>query len=158
MKLDDNDNRLLHISWENINSGTQAIANNISEAEKPDVIITTQEDVIPAALVCNIIDVPLCIAHLNSRQNGIVIECLPKIDTLIRSGCGDQPPLPTIGIISSLIDDRRNVDELVSYYQNRGHKVKTFCIYSRKVVDKPADYHWATLIKTIKCSFPWEDK
>ena len=158
MKLDDDDGTLLHISWGNVNSGAQSMASHILRHKKPDVVIAQQEDVIIAALVCNIIEVPLCIAHLNPRQNGIVLDCMPKLSKPIRSGVYEQGALPSVAIISTLIDNYRNVDELASYYKKREHAVKTLCVYTRKDVDNPPDYNWVKLTKFAKYIFPWQEK
>jgi len=158
MNLDNDDSTLLHISWKNVYSGAAAVATYINRHELPDVIITTQEDAIPAALVCNIVNIPLCIAHLTPKQNGIILDCIPKISKPIRSGVYDQSPLPTVMIFSTLIDNFRNVDELVSYYQKKGHTVITSCIYSRKAVDNPPEYAWVKLTKFAKYTFPWQQK
>ncbi len=158
MTLDTDDSTLLHISWKNIYSGSAAVAKYIQRHELPDVIVTSQEDVIPAALVCNAVNIPLCIAHLTPKQNGIILNCIPKLDTPICSGVYKQSPLPTVMIFSTLIDNSRNVDELVSYYHKIGHTVNTSCIYSRKVVDNPPDYNWVKLTLSTKYLFPWQEE
>lgn len=159
MRLDDDDNTLLHISWVNINSGATAMSEYMSCLELPDVIITRQEDVIAGALVSNAIEVPLCIAHIDSKQqNGTILDCMPKVDRSIRSGVYYQAPIPTIAIISTFIDNNKNVNDLVSYYKNRGHKVKTLCLYSRKEVETPADYTWVKITRHAKYLFPWQEK
>lgn len=157
MNLDKEDTTLLHISWNNINSGSTAVANYILRHELPDVIITSQEDVIPAALVCNATKIPLCIAHLTSKQNGIIVECMPKVGRPIVSGVYHQSPLPTIMIFSTMIDNTTNVDDLVSYYAKRGHNVNTSCIYSRKTVTNKPDYNWVKLTQSAKYRFPWQE-
>jgi len=146
MKLDDNNPKLLHISWENIAHAADSMATHIMRHEKPDAVIAQQDDIIIAALVCNIIEVPLCIAHLNNRQNGIILNCIPKLGTPINSGS------------STFIDNYKNVDELVSYYQKRKHPVNVLCGYSRKDVDNPPDYSWVKLTKSISVDFPWEQQ
>lgn len=158
MKLDDDDSRLLHISWRSINRGSNAIAAHISHHELPAVIVSTQEDAIIASLVCNIIELPLCIVHLNDRQNGIILDCIPKFGKPIRSGVYDQPPMPSVAIISTLVDNNRNVFDLSSYYKNRDHKVKTLCAYSWLDIDNLPDYSWVKLTKFSRVTLPWEKK
>lgn len=158
MNLDDDDSTLLHISWKNVYSGSAAVAKYINRHDLPDVIVTPQEDVIAAALVCNIVNIPLCIAHLVPKQKGIILDCMPKISKPIRSGVYTQSPQPTVMVFSTLIDNNRNAKELVSYYQKKGHTVTTVCIYTRSDVDNPPDYSWVKLTRFAKYTFPWQEQ
>lgn len=158
MKTDCDDPKLLHISWDNICNGAMVLVERINRTELPDVVITTEQDAIVASLVCNRINVPLCIIHLKNRQGTIILDCIPKITKPIRSGVYEQPSLPSILIISTIIENERNVDDIISYYKKLGHDVTTMCIYSRKEVDNPPDYSWVNLFHTIRYIFPWQEK
>ena len=158
MVTDKDDPKLLHISWGNVHSGAKVLSDQIRKNPLPDVVIASQEDVIVASLVTNNIKVPLCIVHLNNHVDGIILDCIPKITKPIRSGVYEQPALPTVLIISTLIENERNVDDIISYYKKRGHKVTTMCIYSRKNVEHKLDYHWVNLFRTVKYIFPWDEK
>ena len=158
MTTDPDDPKLLHISWGNVHSGVGILAEHINETKLPDVVIAKQEDAIVASLVCNEINVPLAIVHLNPRIDKIILDCIPKISKPINSGVYEQPPLPSVLIISTLIEDERNVDDLVSFYEARGHDVRTMCIYCRKQVDNPPDYKWVNLYRSVQYIFPWQEK
>lgn len=148
------DDGVFEISWSNIESGAKAIAINIPS--KTDVIVTTQEDVIAASLVSNELNLPLCIAHLENKVNGIRVECLPKFARPIRSGEYGQGGLPSIVIVSTLVDNNRNVNDLIKHYEKLGHDVTTMSIYSRKNAETPPDYHWTYILPPVTCRFPWE--
>lgn len=158
MKSDPDDPKLLHISWGNIHTGACVLANHINETVVPDVVIAKQEDAVAASLVCNEINVPLGIVHLNSRIDKIILDCIPKASRPINSGVYEQPALPSVLIISTLIENERNVDDLVSFYEDRGHNVTTMCIYCRKKVDNPPDYKWVNLFHSVRYTFPWQEK
>ena len=151
------DDGVFEISWTNIESGAKAITKNISKFEsKPDVIISSQEDVVAASLVCNEVDLPLCVAHLERRVNGMLVDCLPKLARPIRSGEYSQASMPSIVIVSTLVDNKRNVNGLIKHYEKLGHNVTTMSIYSRKNVENPPDYYWTYLLASVTCRFPWE--
>ena len=96
MKTDEDDTKLLHISWSNIYSGAKVLTEQIRKNSLPDVVIAREEDVITASLVANDIKVPLCIVHLKDRINGMILDCIPKITKPILSGVYEQPTLPTV--------------------------------------------------------------
>ena len=158
MVTDEDDPKLLHISWGNVHNGAKVLSEQIRKAPLPDVVIARQEDVIAASLVSIDIEIPLCIVHLKDRIDGIILDCIPKITKPIRSGVYEQPSLPSVLIISTLIENERNVDDIISYYEKRGHNVTTMCIYSRKNVEHKPDYHWVNLFRTVKYIFPWDEE
>jgi len=148
-----------NITWGNIKSGTEAITTNITNSGNiPDVILCDQADAIAASLVALGLGVPLAVAHTNPRVNNMILDCLPKLSNPIRSGEYVQATRPKIVIISTLIDDKRNVDDLVTHYTKHGHAVTTMCIYSRKTVINPSDYHWVLLSRYTHYTFPWNNK
>ena len=154
--LDDLESKIFRISWENVNSGAEAIATNISNNhDKPDVIICKQFDVTPASIVARILKLPLCVVYPDPRVNNIIVDSMPKFSKPIRSGEYNQPK-PKVAIICSLVDDNQNVDDLVGFYSE--NKPTVMSIYSRKNVINPPTYQWVRLANGVTAIFPWEEK
>ena len=150
----DYDCRNFDITWQNIYSGSCAIASNIKNNYDADVILCAQEDVMPASIVANELDLPLCVVHFSEKKNGIIVESVPRLSRAIRSGVYNQGKLPKVIIVSALIDDERNVDDIVKCYKENEPVVMS--LYGRKNSKITPDYRWVLLARLVNCVFPWE--
>lgn len=153
--FDDWDSHTYRLTWEGINEAATDVAAHISDNYDIDGIVCTQFDVIPASLVAKKLKLPVCIIHPESRQNGIVIDCIPQFNKPIRSGEYYQPK-PKIAIISTLIDNSNNVDGLVGFY--RDNSAMVISLFSRKDVTNPPAYQAVLLAGAVNPVFPWEEK
>ena len=153
--LDDLDSKIFRISWQNINSGAHVIARNIEKEHDVEVIICKQNDVIVASIVARLLDLPLCIVQTTPRQNGIIIECVPKFSKPIRSGEYNQPQAK-VAIVTTMVDDGHNVEDLKVLYNSNKPTVHT--VYARANTTHPPDYHWVLIARGVNCIYPWEDK
>lgn len=122
-----------YYNWENINDDCNSIAFDLaSECEKDDVIVAINNDLIPATLVANRLD--LSVVQVKYGEfSGILYDenKLPMISKPIVSGTGLAPNFPKLIIVVSYFKYELLIKNIVKYYKTVGHVVDVVFIGSK---------------------------
>jgi len=152
-----------YVSWEEINRGCiSLVMNNMSMLRSMEVTIGLSDDMVPATIVSNLLNVfnlykmPL-ISVVNQNAFGNELVNFVEVGKPLQSGQGILPPLPSLLMVSSMIGMGCKVEETVETYKKRGYDVTTMSLFSCSDCGYVPDLYWQRANESkFKLIFPWE--
>lgn len=123
-----------------------------------DAVIAISPDLIPATIIAGSLNLPLFpVVHgplLGSQHN-----LHPQINNPITSGLCTIPDIPSLLLITTVLDDDENINSVVKDYQRRGHVVELVTLFYCSGIDGTRTrFYWQFIQggqKSVKLTFPW---
>ncbi len=152
---------IMRNGWAQIEKACNDLARGIRDyGSECDVVLAISPDLIPATLIASALNVPLVpIIYGSLLGQSYSTSALPRINNQITSGSGQMPEIPSLLLITSMLDGETHVNDVVKKYKQRGHDVQLVTLFQYKGIKEiTTRLYWQHIMggqKSVKLVFPW---